>query len=449
MARVVRITSKTREGPLLDTAKEHPSETTADTAKRSSAPDVETILGPAAGGRTRRRLLWTAAVLAGLAVLYGLWSLRNGTEDVRYTTQPATRGDLTVLVTATGSVQPTNKVDISSELSGTVRKVLVDYNSEVTVGQMLAELDTDKLRATVESSRAKLSAAKAKVTEAQATIEEMRANYARKQSLVEKKVTSVYELDTAKAAHDRAVAAHASALAEVHVAEAELKLNETNLAKASIYSPIKGVVLSRDIDPGQTVASSFQAPVLFTIAEDLTQMELQVDIDEADVGKTRVGQDATFNVDAYPDRKFPARIRDIRFASETVQGVVTYKGLLTVDNSELLLRPGMTATAEIVVQQVKDALLVPNAGLRFSPPSEEQGQSSQSLLRSIIPSMPQFRAASGPAESGPNRTVWVLRDGAPTEVAVVVGDTDGANTEILKGDIAAGDAVIVDMTTGK
>lgn len=237
-----------------------------------------------------------------------------------------------------------------------------------------------------------------------------------------------------------------SAKADVGVAEAELRLSETNLAKANIISPIAGVVLTRNVEPGQTVASSLQAPVLFSIAEDLRKMELQVDVDEADVGKVRIGQDATFGVDAFADRKFPATIRDVRFASETIQGVVTYKGVLTIDNSELLLRPGMTATAEIRVTEVKDAMLIGNAGLRYQPPVAAQGQN---LLRRLLPGPPQFRQASPREEAGPNRTVWVLRDGKPVSVKIVIGPTDGKRTVVQSGELRPSDVLILDQTTAK
>jgi HlyD family secretion protein len=424
-------------------------------AERVSAPnrrDVEAILGGAGGAPQpwiSRAVIWTVVALLVLAVLAGYWLWGGAQSAVRYTTEPAARGNLTVIVTATGSAQPTNKVEVSSELSGTIRKVHVDYNSAVKAGDVLAELDLDKLTATVESSRAKLTAAKAKVTEALATIEEKRADYERKQLLAARQITSTQELEVSKAAHDRAVASHANALAEVAVAEADLRVNEMNLKKACICSPIHGVVLERNVDPGQTVAVSLQAPVLFTIAEDLTQMEIQVDVDEADVGKTKVGQNATFTVDAYPDKRFEAAVRDIRYASETVQGVVTYKALLTIDNSDLLIRPGMTATAEIVVNAVRDGLLVPNEAMRFTPASPA-AQPQGSLLERLLPRPPR-RAVTPPsqqqARDSRSRTIWVLRNNAPVEVAVEIGDTDGRRTEIVKGELAAGEPVIIDSTT--
>ena len=415
--------------------------------------DIEDILGAGAapssfGWLQRSWLKWGLAALAALLIAYGVWAFSGAKAPVRYVTEPAARGNLIVIVTATGSVQPTNKVDVSSELSGTVRKVLVDYNSTVAAGQTLAELDTDKLTATVDSARAKLAAAKARVADAEATIVQTQRDFMRKKDLVEKKISTPRDFDIAQAAHERAVAALASAQADVGVAEADLKLNETNLAKACICSPINGVVLKRNVDPGQTVASSLQAPVLFSIAEDLKKMELQVDIDEADVGQVKVGQNASFSVDAYPDRKFPATIRDIRFASETIQGVVTYKAVLSVDNSELLLRPGMTATAEIRVTELSDALLIPNAALRFVPAASDSTD-NRSLLRRLLPGPPQFRPASQREETGSNRSVWVLRNGEPVQVAIVIGASDGKSTQVKGGDVQAEQALIVDQTTIK
>jgi HlyD family secretion protein len=285
------------------------------------------------------------------------------------------------------------------------------------------------------------------VADAAATIEEKRADYEHKKALVAKEVASSRDLDLAKAAYERAVAGHASTLAEVRVVEADLRLNEINLSKSCICSPIDGVILKRSVDPGQIVASSLQAPVLFVIAEDLRRMELQVDIDEADVGKVKVGQKAAFAVDAYPDRRFPAEIRDIRFGSETVQGVVTYKAVLTIDNSELMIRPGMTATAEIVVQQVGDALLVPNAALRFSPTSAQAQPPGGGFLQRLFLTFPSRRPGEQAGETGRSQKVWVLRDGQPVAVPVVVGATDGRRTEVLKGEILPAQPIIIDAAT--
>lgn len=435
---------------MLDTSK-----VTAKDVPLSQARDIEAILG--VGKQSRfgifrwRNLWWVAIAFAVIGGGYGFWSLSSTRALVSYATEPATRGNLTVIVTATGSAQPITQVNISSELSGTIRKVLVDYNSPVKTGQVLAELDMDKLKATVESVRARLDAAKSKVADTAATVEERRSEYERKKTLISKQIATDKDLELAKAAYDRSVAGHNSALAEVKVGEADLRLSEINLAKACICAPIDGIVLKRSVDPGQIVASSLQAPVLFVIAEDLRRMELQVDVDEADVGQVKIGQKATFSVDAYPDRKFPAQIRDLRFGSETVQGVVTYKAVLSIDNSELMIRPGMTATAEIVVKQVQDALLVPNPALRFSPVSPQASGKGRGLLQMLIPRPPSatMRPASKPEEIGPNRTVWVLRNGAPAAIPIVIGATDGRRTEVKEGTLAANQPVIVDTVAVK
>ena len=402
---------------------------------------------------TRRDAGWlsgsrgrVAAAIVAAFVIAGLyWLLSTPRSAVSYTTVPVSKGSLVVVVTATGSVQPTNKVDVSSELSGTVRKVHVDYNSVVKAGQPLAELDTDKLKASVASSRARVAAAKARVADAKATVLEKQQDVVRKRLLASKQVSSTHDLEAAEAAHDRAIAAVASAEADVGVAEADLALNETNLVKAVITSPISGVVLKRSVDPGQTVASNFQAPVLFSIAEDLTKMELQVDVDEADVGRVRVRQTATFTVDAFPERRFPAAIRDVRYASETIQGVVTYKAVLTIDNAELLLRPGMTATAEIRVAEVADALLVPNAALRYAPSADTATQDKRSFLQRLLPG-PPFRGASQRSVKSGERVVWWLENGKPTPVTVSPGATDGRNTEIKSGALAPGQKVIISQS---
>jgi HlyD family secretion protein len=421
--------------------------------RSSQTGDIEALLG--VGKRHRfgrfgwRLFLWLAVATALTVGAYAFWSLSGSQAAVTYVTEPVTRGNLTVLVTATGSAQPITQVNISSELSGTVRKVLVDYNTQVTTGQVLAELDMDKLKAAVDNARAKLAASKAKVEETAATILERRALYERRRALAAKQAVSAEERDLAKSAYDKAIAQHDSALADVDVAEADLRVSEINLTKASIRSPIDGIILTRNVDPGQIVASSLQAPVLFVIAEDLRHMELRVDVDEADVGKIKIGHQATFSVDAYPERKFPAEIKDIRYGSEVVQGVVTYKAILSIDNSELLIRPGMTATAEIVVQHVSDALLVPNPALRFTPAAQGRGQ-QRSFLQRLLPGRPPFRPPSKQQETdGANRTVWMLSNGVPAAIRVVIGATDGRRTEIIKGNIAADQGVIVDAVAAR
>jgi len=413
--------------------------------------DIEAVLGSGRGESSILRRKWPIVLVLALAAgaaAYYLLGFGASTGSVEYRMDAASLGDITVIVTATGTVEPTNQVDISSELSGIIRSVSVDYNSTVKVGQVLAELDTDKLNAMVESSRARVDAAKARLLEAEATVVEKEHELTRKQALADRQIGSQQDLDIARAAYDRSLASRASARADIKSAEADLKLNETNLDKTCICSPINGVVLSRNVDPGQVVASSLQAPVLFSIAEDLSKMDIQVDVDEADVGKVREGQSAIFTVDAHPDRKFQAVISQLRFGSEIVQGVVTYKAVLTTDNSELLLRPGMTATAEIVVHEEKRVLTVSNEALRFSPPTTEKKSGNQSFLKQLIPGMPQFRPASRPEITGSARDLWVLGDdGAVAPVRVTIGATDGRRTQIVEGAVEAGQQIAVDVVT--
>jgi HlyD family secretion protein len=414
-------------------------------------PDIKKVIGVGkTQGRTRRMLLaGLAIVLLGLAGWY--WIAQSSQGDAQtYLTAEIERGDLTVTVTATGTVEPTNLVEISSELSGTVRAVNVDHNDTVTVGQVLAQLDTDKLEASLARSRAALDSKLARVAEAEATVAETKEQYDRIKELAVRKVVSVQSLQAAAAGQARAEAGVALARADVKVAEADLRMEETNLTKACICSPINGVVLTRNVDVGQIVASSLQAPVLFTIAENLAQMELRVDIDEADVGTVRVGQKASFTVEAYQGRTFPAEIAELRYAPQTVDGVVTYQAILSIDNSAGLLRPGLTATANITVEQIPDALLVSNAALRFAPPVEvEQKSSGGGLLGLIMPRRPGGPAeASNEAAADGSRTLWVLRDGTAVAVPVRTGATDGLKTAIVEGDVAPGDAAITDQTDG-
>lgn len=415
----------------------------------SERPDIERLLGESRrAGRRRRAALLALAVVAAVA-LAAFWFAGGSPDDgASYVTTPVTRGNLTVIVTATGAVQPTKQVEISSELSGTVRTVEVDYNDPVTVGQVLARLDTDKLEAAIAQSRAGLEARIARVAEAEATEIEARTEFQRTRTLAERDLASAQTLQAAEAALARAIAATTVARADVKLAEANLRVDETNLAKACICSPINGVVLERNVDAGQIVASSFQAPVLFTIAEDLSQMELRVNIDEADMGTVRVGQPASFTVEAYPERHFPAEIASVRYAPQTIDGVVTYAAILSIDNREHLLRPGMTATAGIRVEQVDDGLLVPNEALRYAPPLEATAGAAGSGLLGLLlprPGARQVPAATPPPRDGSLRTLWVLKDGMPTPVEVRTGATDGHMTVILDGALQAGDAIITDQ----
>ncbi len=422
---------------------------TAEKAGRT--PDLAAILSQSGGARKRsRRIVWPLAIVLILAGGYGAYSyFSDNAPRYEYSTEEARKGDLSVMVTATGSVQPTDQVDVSSELSGTVRKVNVTYNSTVKAGEVLLELDTNKQEADVQSARAQLASAKANVLKADAELAAAKVALDRLTSLVNNRISSQQDLDASRYAYESAQAAKSVNEAAVLSAEASLRLAEVNLSKLKVLSPIDGVVLTRDVDPGATVASSLNAPVLFTIAGDLKRMELQVSVDEADVGQVREGLEATFSVDAYPNRKFPAKIEAVRFASETVNNVVTYKAILTVDNADLLLRPGMTATADITVESLKDTLLVANAALRYSPPMQQNARGGNPLTRLFSPPR-RPRGGSGQndasAQRDGSRAVWVLRNGGPQRVRVMTGSTDGRFTVVKSGELKEGDLVITDAT---
>ena len=320
--------------------------------------------------------------IALVLVLLLLSRCFTGSADGGYATETARRGSLTVTVSATGNLQPTNEVQVGSEQSGLVTQVFVDNNDRVTAGQPLARLDTARLQDALVQAQAGLASAQAQVATAQASAAQARATLARQEEVFRvsnHRVPSRTELDTARAENLRAIAGVRAAQAQVSQARAQVSSAQTNLSKATIYSPVNGVVLSRQIDPGQTVAASFKAPVLFTIAEDLSRMKLEVRVDEADVAQVHEGQRATFTVDAYPGRTFPATVTRVDVganasgsttsgssatnAASATGSVVAYTAELQVANPELLLRPGMTATAEIITTERHNVLLVPNAAL--------------------------------------------------------------------------------------
>jgi HlyD family secretion protein len=401
-----------------------------------------------------KRWLIIAFLVLGAVIAFVWWLGGSRSDTVQYKTQEVERGNLIVLVTATGTLQPTNKVDVGSELSGIIKNVEVDHNSRVKVGQLLVRLDSSKIEAQVMQSRAALESAQGKLLQTQATVREAQNKIAQLQKvreLSQGKLPSQLEFQAAEAAVDRAVADEVSARAAVSQARATLQANETDLSKSVIRSPINGLVLTRNVEPGQTVAASFQSPVLFTLAEDLTQMELIVDVDEADVGQVREGQQASFRVDAYPDRPFMARIIQTRYGSKTVQGVVTYETVLKVENSDLSLRPGMTATADITVKKVENALLIPNGALRFTPPAPpEEKKPSGGLLSSLLPRPPSSLSKPRQDEAAhkKNRTVWTLNNGRLTAIPVSIGSTNGSMTEVLAGAIKPGMRLVIDAGKG-
>ncbi len=422
---------------------------------KEQSEDLQTLLSREGGqGRGRRARRIGVAALAAVGLLVLAWMRSGGDGDLAvYKTEAVEKGSLVVTVSATGTLQPTNKVDVGSELSGILESVSADFNDHVSKGQVLAKLDVSKLSAAVVQSQAQLNVNKSLRRENEATAVEAAAELDRLAAVrkaSDGRVPSQHDMDMAKAALERARASVDNAAAQIELAAAKLDVDRTNLAKAEIRAPIDGIVLSRKVEPGQTIAASLQTPVLFTLAEDLTQMELEVDVDEADVGQVRDGMSANFTVDAYAERKFPARITQLRYASETVDNVVTYKAVLVVANPDLALRPGMTATADIVVSTVDDALLISNAALRFVPPHVDAEKDDRSLLQKLMPFSRRLSASKSPpsekSSEGGRRTAYVLEEGKLREVAVTVGASDGRRTQVLSGDIQPGAQVVVDAT---
>jgi HlyD family secretion protein len=362
---------------------------------------------------TRRQLILSGGGL--VAAIIVLFFLFRGGPRHEYISQPVTRGDLTVTVSATGTLQPKDQVDVGAEISGRIDAIYVDFNSHVRKGQPLARINTDQLQAQLAQTRATLA-------QSQATLRESAQIRTRFGALIKSKAVSPQDLDTANANYQRAVAG-------VGLASAQRRQIETSLSKATVYAPIDGVVLDRKVSAGQTVVAAMQIPVLFTLASDLSEMELDVDIDEADVGQIHAGALASFTVDAYPSRKFSARLVSLHNAPKTVQGVVTYQGVLIVANPGELLKPGMTATAEIRAQDVHRALLVANAALRFVPPDD------------VRRNAPPPRSNANGSSSG---RVWVRGGSSLSPRDLKLGPTNGRQTVIVSGQLLPGDEVVTD-----
>ena len=410
--------------------------------------------------RSRKLLWWMLAVflLAGTGFYFFSQSRSGGGEGPTFVTEPLARGDIRKTITATGNLAPTNEVTVGSELSGTTLEVYVESNDTVVAGQALAQLDTTALENQLKANRANLASAQASVSQANATLAEAKAVLERQKELRKisnGKIPSQSVMDSAVASLERAEANVLSAEASVQQQEAQVQITETDLAKTVLRSPTNGVVLSRDLEPGQTVAASFTAPELFVIAEDLTSMILEVSIAEADIGLVDKGMAAQFQVDAWAQRTYTASVSKVSFGSEVTDNVVTYPTELIVSNKDLSLRPGMTATADIEVASSENVFLVSVAALRFQPPApDEDGQSaassggSKSFVERLMPRQPRRGAGGGGPRKikGRQKTasaIWVLRDGAPERIPVSIGLSDGSRTEVSSDQLQEGDAVIL------
>tara|TARA_R110000772_G_scaffold52228_14_gene119809 strand:+ start:72 stop:1385 length:1314 start_codon:yes stop_codon:yes gene_type:complete len=402
---------------------------------------------------------WILLAVAILLVALLVSKLFFGKDEIEYVTDTVKRGDITVDVTATGNLAPTEQVEVGSEISGIVRKVLVDVNDRVSKGQAIAIIDTERLNDIVKQSQASLAASQASAVSARATLNEAQAQMTRLREvyrLSDGQVPSKTEMTAQQAIVARAAAALNSARANVVAAQAALSSNKTQLSRATIRAPVSGVVLKRLVDPGQTVQASFNTPSLFVIAEDLSRMQLEVAVDEADVGQVAAGQSGNFTVDAYPGEKFPATILRVNLGSTNLSGssstnstsasdVVSYTALLNFNNDDLKLRPGMTATATIRTSGEKDVLMVPNAALRYIPPKEE-GQTEESGGFGFSP--PRANGTQVTQETqigvGSRQTVYILGDDNKLrKIILITGQSDGRQTAVTGKDIKVGQRIVI------
>jgi HlyD family secretion protein len=392
-------------------------------------------------------MLRASALAVSLLVVVGVARWRRSSQApkaVEYQSAVVETRDLAAVVAATGTIQPVSQVEVSSVISGTVESVLVDFNDRVREGQLLAQLDSKQQRAAVTQARAQLAARRADKLNADAQALEAEQTYERTKALLEKGLKPKRALESAQSARARARAAQASAKAQIALARSSLESAEIHLERHRIVSPIDGTVLLRRAEPGQTVAATLNPPVLFELAADLKLMEVRVDIDEADIGQIAEEQQATFTVDAYPERTFSAVVESVRNTANIIDGVVTYRALLRVDNADRALRPGMTATVAIVTREKRGVLAVPNAALRFTPPDRiatQDGPNPAALFGSGTARSSENHAAE--ERTGP--VVWIHNDKGPRAVPVTTGISDGTLTEIVSGELSQGMEVLVDV----
>ncbi len=408
---------------------------------------------------------WIVAVLTVVAAFgYSRYRQALRKADVSFETVRVDRGRVVARVTATGTLSPLVTVQVGSQVSGRIQKILVDFNSPVAKGQVLARIDPPLFEAALEQARANYAAAQGNLAKAQVEALDAGRRYQRARNLAESKLIAEADLDTAQANAEAAKAQVAAAGGSVEQARAALHTAEVNLAYTTIVSPIDGVVISRNVDVGQTVAASLQAPTLFVIARDPRKMQIDTSVAEADVGKLTPGMAAAFTVDAYPSERFTGTVRQIRNAPQTVQNVVTYDAVIDVDNSGLKFKPGMTANVTFVYAEKADVLRVANAALRFRPTPEllarvhrEHGARSAGSDRSEAsaqaggqgPSRPAGLPAKAAQEERPDRrTVWVLRSREPVPVAIRTGVSDGTVTEVTEGSLREGDEIVTDAPDG-
>ena len=384
--------------------------------------------------RTGRYWLVGGAVLALLILAGAAWLTFGTAATVRYTTVPVSRGPITRTVTATGTVNPELTIIVGTYVSGVIQELSCDYNTEVTEGQICAKIDPRPYQTVVDQNKANLAVAKAQLAKDKASLAYAKVTYDRNALLVKSSAVSQDALDNAKNAYDQAVATMAFDEATIQQRQAALDAAQVNLDYTNIISPVKGTVVSRNVTQGQTVAASFQTPTLFLIATDLTRMQVDTNVSESDIGGIELGEKTTFAVDAFPKRTFEGKVVQVRQSPQTVQNVVTYDVVVSVDNTDLALKPGMTAATRVIVDERGDALRVPVQALRYAPAAAVTPAESQSGARQV--------PAAGADDEGHAR-IWLLRDKHPIAVAVTVGLDDDNFAEILEGEVKPGDRVII------
>jgi HlyD family secretion protein len=387
---------------------------------------------------TMKKKILIAVILVAIIGAGGAYLYKNKGNGVKFRTEKAVRGDIREIVTATGTMSAVVTVLVGTQVSGTIKELFVDFNSPVKKGQLLAQIDPALPQARVEQARANLQSARANVEKVEAALLDAKRTLERNRTLYEKNFIALSDVDTAETNHQSAAAQVHVAKAQVEQARAALRLEETNLRYTRILSPVDGIVISRNVDIGQTVAASFQTPTLFNIAQDLTRMQIDTSVDEADIGRIRVGQPVQFSVDAYPEMTFDGKVSEIRNAPMTVQNVVTYAVIIKVANSEHKLKPGMTANVSIVTDTRTGALKIPNAALRFRWTADKAAGGE----RTAGPAKKPEAATDGAARR--MQSIWVLERDKPRRVQAAMGISDGSFTEVLPGDLKEGDAVIIE-----
>ena len=402
--------------------------------------------------RRLRRAAVALALSGGVAVAAWQIHARVSAPDAPppYTDAEVTRGDIVSQVTATGTLSPVVEVQVSSQVSGRVKELRADYNSEVKAGQVIATLEPQLFESAMSQANARLSASKANLRKAHAAADAARKTYTRVKGLGGHGIVSTAEIEAAQSAQKTADASVTAAKADVTQAEAAVEQARVNLEYATIKSPIDGVVVSRSVDVGQSVAASLSAPTLFVIAGDLRNMEVHTAVAESDVGQVAQGMKVLFTVDAFPDKEFEGVVKQVRYEAASESNVVTYDAVVNVNNENLELRPGMTANAEFITSEARDVLMVPNKALKFRPADAaprpprrgQRGQTNADGERSGGQWAGRRNSASGERPAGDRGRVWVMRDGKPEMVRVQIGLTDGTNTEIAAGELEQGDRVL-------